>query len=101
LSGPLHVAGEVWIGRERHVHRDYREVARRRTRQSVRRATEADLSVYASTSLELWDYGIDVSIEIPHIEPPQGRTIDVLARLTAGLWRRRHEYERARRRTTE
>ena len=102
LVGPPHVAGEVWIDREQRVHRvDSREVARRRTRQSGRRATEADLSAYASTSLELWDYRTDVSIDIPHIEPPQSRTIDVLARLTARLWRRRRDYEPARRHTAE
>jgi hypothetical protein len=97
LTGPPHVVGEVSIDHEGRIRRaSWHEIPRRRTRQRRRSAGASERSELWMT-LELWDYGVEVSIDEPEVSPSSVSSLKVVSELATGLWRRKRQYERDRR----
>lgn len=99
VDGAPHVVGEAWLDDEGLVRRArWEELRTRRRRTWPRPAPPVAPARLVSTEVELWEFGVAVSIPTPELAPPRRlrATVGPLGHLAAGAWRRRREYERER-----
>jgi hypothetical protein len=85
------ITGDVWLDDDQRVRRvTWRNARRRRPRSPVKP------SAYWRT-VELWDFGIDVDIQIPTpMAPEPGPSLREIYDGIGALWRRKRAYDRRR-----
>jgi hypothetical protein len=84
------LTGEVWIGEEGRIHRaSWTRVVVRRPRWPFK----APQSRLWETT-ELWDFGVEVHIEVPSPQPEEKVGIGEALAAIGWLWRRKRAYER-------
>jgi hypothetical protein len=93
--GAPHLAGEAWVDESSRLRRvSFVQIPRRRPRFGV---DVCDPDQRTRTTLELWDFGIPVSIEVPEIEGPKfgaAQMARLVFHVAQFLQRRKREYGR-------